>query len=150
MVLDIGELIYESKKNIVDAKRLREPDPCGAFLGLLYNEICPKSRKRKYYWVRSSKTNSSELGAKVTVTGWSSCLSYKYHFSWDMGCHSDGGGVTLNLEVNRKCANVYGFFSHLPCLLHVSFSKQSSKSTFNSHGPCGNPYPTHFYPMAHF
>lgn len=88
------------------------------FLGLLYNEICLESRRRKYYWVRPCKTNTSELGAKATIMGCSSCLSYKHHFSWDVGCHSDGGGVTLVLEGNRKCVIFCGFSSHC----HASFT----------------------------
>lgn len=98
----MGEPIYESKRNILGAKMSGGSDPHGAFLGLLYNAVCPDYQRRKY-WVGPWKTNTFELGAKVTVTCCSSCLSYKYRFSWDVGYYGDGGRVALNLEGNKKC-----------------------------------------------
>ena len=76
-----GELIYVSERHILGAKMSGGPDPCGTFLGLLYNAMCPESR-RKYYWVRAWKTNTSEMGAKVTVTACYPSLSHNCHVSW--------------------------------------------------------------------
>lgn len=37
--------------------------------------------------------NTCGSEANITVTGYSSQLSYKYHFSWDVSYYGDGGRV---------------------------------------------------------
>lgn len=121
----MGELIYESKKNILGAKMSEEPDPCGAFLGLLYNATCPESGRRKCYWVRPCKINTSELEGKGHSDRF--LLLPLLQILLFMGCDLlqwwRWSGV--NLEGKRKCAIGYGFSSLLPCLLYIFFPNHS-------------------------
>lgn len=91
------------------------------YLRLLYNATCPESRRRKYYWVRPGKVNTSELGAKVTVTGHSSCLPYEDYFSCDMSCYSDGGSGTELRGKQEMCYWLWLLFSPVMPPLHLLF-----------------------------
>lgn len=94
------------------------------------------------------------LGAKVTVTCCSSCFSYKYRFSWDVGYYGDGGRVALNLEGNKKCCYRLLF----PCcavtfpLLLPNHSLPTQPLAAMGLLPTvpASPFPTHFSPVAHF